>query len=126
MSVAVGQASPDPPLRPQLAGETTLSRFCQSFHKSTRLLARPEACPVFCAQILTILFVNLHLAQDYETKVLTGHKALNRYTKPLELWWERDRNERLDTTAADYGCRVRAAMAQLDSIKVRRRGAAGV
>lgn len=44
---------------------------------------------------------------------------LNRYVKPLHLFWERDRNERLDTTAADYSCKVKAAMAQLEMIKVR-------
>lgn len=50
---------------------------------------------------------------------MTGHKVLNRYVKPLHLFWERDRNERLDTTAADYSCKVKAAMAQLEMIKVR-------
>jgi hypothetical protein len=57
-----------------------------------------------------------------QVKVLTGHKALNRYTQPLQLWWERDRNDLLDTSAADYGCRVRAALEQVREIEARGRG----
>lgn len=48
--------------------------------------------------------------EDYEQKVLTGHKVHNRYARPLEIFWERDRNDALSPIAAEYGCRVQALM----------------
>ena len=52
---------------------------------------------------------NARSLEDYEHKVLTGHKAENRYSEsPLALFWERDRNDVLSPIAADYACRVRA------------------
>lgn len=49
----------------------------------------------------------LRTLQDYETKMLTGHKVLDRYSKnPLGIWWERDRNDRLDESAAVFSCQV--------------------
>ena len=48
--------------------------------------------------------------EDYERKVLTGHKAQSRYSQPLQLFWERDRNDVFSPIAADYACRVRALM----------------
>jgi hypothetical protein len=39
--------------------------------------------------------------------VLTSLSA-GRYSTPLKIFWERDRNDVLSPIAADYACRVRA------------------
>ena len=55
--------------------------------------------------------------EDYEHKMLTGHAALNRYTKPLQIFWERDRNELYRPVAGDYACRVHALLEQIEEMK---------
>jgi len=56
--------------------------------------------------------------QDYEVKVNTGHKVLNRYRNPFEIWWERDRNDRVDFSALIWHCPVLAAIDQFKAIKI--------
>ena len=95
-----------------ISGIFTSTLTCGTWMDKTRARLRPPGVSPFMAEISSLLLLtHIHRSlEDYEQKVLTGHKVHNRYARPLEIFWERDQNDVLSPIAAEYRCRVRAPM----------------
>lgn len=73
--------------------------------------------PLSCVEQAGVVRLNHYSRslEDYDLKIRTHYDGQARYAKdPLELFWERDRNEEFDDSASvRYACQVRALVEQL-------------
>lgn len=76
-----------------------------------------QLAPPVCLERVAELRINHYSRslEDYDLKIKTHYDGQARYqTNPLELFWERDRNDEFDDSAAvRYACQIKALLSKL-------------